>query len=87
MHISVKYYSIFFSFGLHLIYSVSEHKKSDVTVHSVHSNVAKIHSRLPLTVHALLSCEAVIQLWASNEADCEYPLDFPFAVSYGYMTI
>ena len=24
-----KYYSIFFSFGLHLIYSVSEHKKSD----------------------------------------------------------
>ena len=26
-----KYYSIFFSFGLHLIYSVSEHKKSDVT--------------------------------------------------------
>ena len=24
-----KYYSIFFSFGLHLIYSVSEHKKTD----------------------------------------------------------
>ena len=26
--------------------------------------------------HLLINCEAVIWLWASSEADCEYPLDF-----------
>ena len=36
-----KYYSIFFSFGLHLIYSVSEHKKPDYRLLFTHYCPAK----------------------------------------------
>ena len=61
-----KYYSIFFSFGLHLIYSVSEHKKSGVTVHSVHSNIAKIHSRLPAAMEFWLVCLGILAYSCQN---------------------
>jgi len=56
-----KYYSIFFSFGLHLIYSVSEHKKPDYRLLFTHycpakqlfgyEQVAKRIANIRLTFH------------------------------------
>ena len=40
-----------------LFFALKEHK---VTVHSVHSNVAKIHSRLPAAMEFWLVCLGIV---------------------------
>jgi len=110
MHISVNIIA-FFSLSVYILYILFLNIKNQiVTVHSVHSNVAKIHSRLPAAMEFWLVCACMSRdfgifmpkhlagQWCVNSntrlpltvhalLSCEYPLDFPFAVSYGYMTI
>ena len=58
MHISVNIIA-FFSLSVYILYILFLNIKNQiVTVHFVHSNVAKIHSRLPAAMEFWLVCLA-----------------------------
>ena len=58
MHISVNIIE-FISLSVYILYIMFLNIKNQiVTVHSVHSNVAKIHSRLPAAMEFWLVCPA-----------------------------
>ena len=59
-----KYYLISSLSGLFFLFSVLFF--SHVTVHSVHSNVAKIHSRLPVAMEFWLVCLGILAYSCQN---------------------
>ena len=52
--VSCRIYAVF------LLYVILQEKITLVTVHSVHSNVAKIHSRLPAAMEFWLVCLGIV---------------------------
>ena len=59
----------------------TEEKESNITVHSVHSNVAKIHSRLPAAMEFWLVCLGISSFTKDKFWTSKY-IDFSFLPCY-----